>query len=171
MTKYNNYANNQLQTFISSKEKEIFMNTACVAFAFGVPSITEANLKIASMACVLQIPSYPGIYTQRDVDITLLQKAGFRHRMQVNYTIERPGYPPPTLRIARGAVGWAMTNHVSTLYIACAYPHLWRCKRDLKLAIKEKKANIAIRICPEALSKKGWFCKDCTQSRTKTKYN
>jgi hypothetical protein len=64
-----------------------------------------------------------------------------------------------------------MANGVTTLYVACAYPHLWRCRRDLKLAIKEKKANIEIRIRPEALKKKGWFCKDCTQSRTKTKSN
>jgi hypothetical protein len=147
------------------------MDTACVAFAFGAPSSTMANQKIAKMACGIQIPSYPGIYTQIDVDITLLQKAGFRDRMQVLYTVERPGYPPPTFRIARGAVAWAMANNLSTLYIACAYPHLWRCRRDLKLAINEKKANIAIRVCPEALSKKGWFCKDCTQSRTKTKSN
>lgn len=122
------------------------------------------------MACGIQIPSYPGIYTQRDVDITLLHKSD-RPRIRVTYTVERLGYPPPTLRIARGAVAWAMAHNLSTLYIACAYPHLWRCKRDLKLAIKEKKANIEIRICPEALSKKGWFCSDCTQSRTRTKAN
>jgi hypothetical protein len=147
------------------------MNIACVAFAFGVPSNTKANKRIATMACGIQIPSYPGIYTQKDIDVKALQEDGYRTRMQVNYTIERPGDPPPTLRIARAAVGWAMANGVTTLYVACAYPHLWRCRRDLKLAIKEKKANIAIRICPEAKEKKGWFCKDCTQSRTKTKSN
>jgi hypothetical protein len=145
------------------------MNIACVAFAFGTPSDTVSNQRIARMSCQINIPSYPGIYTQMDVDIKDLQTAGYRTRMVVTYTPERPGYPPPTLRIARGAVDWAMANRVTTLYIACAYPHLWRCKRDMRLAIQERKANIEIKICPEARYQKGWFCKDCTQPRANNK--
>ena len=53
------------------------MNIACVAFAFGTPSSTSANQRIAQMALGLDIPSYPGIYTQRDVNIAFLQNAGF----------------------------------------------------------------------------------------------
>lgn len=141
------------------------MNIACVAFAFGTPSDTMANQRIAMMSCQACIPSDPGIYTQMDVDIPDLQVAGKQYGMKVTYTPERPGYPPPTLRIARGAVEWAKANHVTTLYIACAYPHLWRCKRDMRLAIQEKRANIEIKVCPEARYTKGWFCKDCTQPR------
>jgi hypothetical protein len=146
------------------------MNIACVAFAFGVPSNTKANQRIATMACGIQIPSHPGIYTQKDINIKALQEDGYRNRMQVTYTVERPGYPPPTLRIARGAVEWAKANRVTTLYIACAYPHIGRCTRDLQLAIRENNANIEIKICPEAREQKGWFCKDCTQSRARLRW-
>ncbi len=146
------------------------MKTGCVAFAFGGPSNTKANQRIAQMACQINITSHPGIYTQMDVDIKTLPKDGYRDRMVVTYTVERPGYPPPTLRIARGAVDWAMSNNVSKLHIACAYPHLWRCKRDMSLAILERNARLKIKICPEARGKKGWFCKDCTQSRARLRW-
>ena len=123
------------------------MDTACVAFAFGVPSNTEANQRIAKIALGIDIPSYPGIYTQRDINIDAIKELCNRDRMQVTYTPERPGYPPPTLRLARGAVNWAIANSVTTLYIACAYPYLWRCRRDLNIAIKEKGANIKVKLC------------------------
>lgn len=143
------------------------MNTACVAFAFGVPASTKANQRIAEMACTITTPSYPGIYTQRDIQIN----RALRPRMFITYTAERPGYPPPTLRIARNAVNWGIDNNITTLVIACAYPHLWRCRRDLQIAIKEKKAKIKVIECPEARQKKGWFCPESTQDRTRTRLN
>ena len=81
------------------------------------------------------------------------------------------GEPPPTLRVCRGAVRWAMRLGLDELWIVCAKPHLWRCERDLKYAVSEAKAQIAVRICEEVeqYPEDEWFCSDSTQERTQSR--
>jgi hypothetical protein len=130
--------------------------SAVVAFAFGVPHSIRSNQRIADMA-----RDSPLIYTQRDIRIK--NPVG-----RVDYTEEKEGEPPPTLRIARGAVQWAMNLGITELWIACALPHLWRCRRDLEYAIEEAGGEITVWICEEVMEypMSSWFCPDSTQPRT-----
>jgi hypothetical protein len=131
-----------------------------LAQAFGVPSTIKSNLIIAEIASkkaeVLGAP----VFTQLDVQVKL--------GIQVVYCTEKPGFPPPTLRICRGAVQWAIKDGIDEIWIACAEPHLWRVARDLKYSIKEAKAEITVRICEEIKNYKDddWYRPDSEQKRT-----
>ena len=74
------------------------------------------------------------IFTQKDVSVDSSSVA-------VHYVNEDDG-PPPTLRIAREAVQLVIKRNLSEIWIACAFPHLWRCIRDLEDAIKEVETEI-----------------------------
>lgn len=134
-----------------------------VAFAFGVPDSINSNVCIASIAqqqaCEVEGP----IYTQRDVRV--------KPDVEVKYTEEEPNNPPPTLRIARGAVRWAQQLGLDELWIACAKPHLWRCKRDLEFAVREAGAQITVRVCEdiERYPENEWYCLNSTQPRVRSR--
>ena len=133
-----------------------------VAFSFGVPYTILSNRRIATIASQKAEEFKARIYTQLDI----LVKKG----LTVDYTEEEPGKPPPTLRIARGAVKWAQKHNLKELWIVAAKPHLWRCQRDLEQAIKEVKAQIKVRLCQkeiEQFPEKEWFCENSTQKRTR----
>lgn len=135
-----------------------------VAFAFGAPHNIQSNRWIAEIASLKAREVRAPVYTQSDVcDV----ESGIR----VEYTPEEPGSPPPTLRIARGAVAWAQQNQLTTLWVSAAKPHLWRCVRDLKYAICETKAQIVVRICKEIdkYPERGWYCSDSTQPRVRSR--
>jgi hypothetical protein len=134
-----------------------------VAFAFGVPHNIQSNLWIAQIASRKARELRAPVYTQADVCVEL----GIR----VEYSPEEPGNPPPTLRIARGAVAWAQQNKLTTLWVSAAKPHLWRCVRDLKYAIREARAQIVVRICEkiDKYPESGWYCSDSTQPRVRSR--
>ena len=134
-----------------------------VAFAFGTPSTIDSNLRIAQIADTWS-GLYNGarIYTQEDVPV---------RRKRSVHTIRQAACtdPPPTLRIARGVVRWALWHRINELWIVCATPHLWRCKRDLAFAIGELGADIDVHVCPEVEREPdGWFCPESTQPRTQS---
>lgn len=139
-------------------------NAGVVAFGFGVPHNIRSNRWIAKIASLKARELRAPVYTQSDVcDV----ESGIR----VEYTPEEPGNPPPTLRIARGAVAWAHQNKLTTLWVSAAKPHLWRCVRDLKYAIRETKAQIVVRICKEIeqYPENEWYCSDSIQPRVRSR--
>jgi len=91
----------------------------------------------------------------------------------VVYTEEKQGSPPPTLRIARGAVKWAKESGLEDLWIVAAEPHLWRCTRDLIYAVKEMRAQIGVFICEDIYqySEDKWYCAGSEQIRTRSPEN
>ncbi len=137
-----------------------------VAFAFGAPDTIRSNQWIAQIASQKARELNAPVYTQNDVQV----ESG----IEVKYTDEEPGNPPPTLRIARGAIQWAKQQGFRELWIAAAKPHLWRCKRDLVQAAREARVQITVRICCKEIElffENEWFCPDSTQPRTRSRKN
>lgn len=141
------------------------MKTGILPFAFGVPETILSNRRIASIASQKARELGAPVYTQLDIHID--------DGVEVEFTEEQPGNPPPTLRFARGAVEWAMRKNLTDLWIVAAKPHLWRCVRDLTHAIREAKAQIKIHVCEEieCYPEDEWFCADSTQERTQSRKN
>lgn len=132
-----------------------------VAFAFGAPHSTFANWRIAEMARYevwrqeqeSSLEIHAQIFTQRDIQFdplgpqndprderTLVEVQS----VEVTYIEGESDCPPSTLRIARGAVKWAKQRGIRKLWVVAAKPHLWRCVRDLKYAIREADAHIEV---------------------------
>jgi len=132
-----------------------------VAFAFGAPCTIESNKRIARIASHKAHEFGAPVYTQCDIFI--------EHGIEVYNCEEIESLPPPTLRIARGAVQWAQEQRLSELWIVAAQPHLWRCLRDLERAVRETEAQIKILACEEIwyYPPDGWFCLNSTQERTR----
>lgn len=134
-----------------------------VAFAFGVPYNINSNKLIAEIASRKAREIKAPIYTQLDIRIN--------SEVKVEYINEIQGNPPPTLRMARGAIHWAKFNEITEIWVCAAEPHLWRCLRDLKYASSEAGIQIEIRICETIkwYSENYWFCADSTQARTRSR--
>ncbi|MDP2705687.1 MAG: hypothetical protein Q8O49_00560 [bacterium] len=137
-----------------------------VAFAFGVPATIEANKQIAKVAtAIFHEMDAVAIFTQRDV---ILEPDSARY-----FPKEDPNNPPPTLRIARGAVEWAEVCGIKQLYVVAAQPHYWRAFRDLQKAVRENRLKIEVcrvsRI--DDYLEDSWFCTDSTQERTQSLEN
>jgi hypothetical protein len=141
------------------------LKAGILPFAFGVPETILSNRRIAQITSQKARELEAPVYTQLDISI----EAG----IEVEFTEEQPGNPPPTLRFARGAVEWARRKNLTDLWIVAAKPHLWRCVRDLIRAIREVKAQIEIHVCEEIeqYPEDEWFCADSTQERTQSKKN
>lgn len=139
-----------------------------VPFAFGVPANIRPNVLIANIAARRARELDAPIYTQIDVSInTICQPV-----VEVEYFPQtKPKNPPPTLRIARGAVRWAKRRGISEFWVVAAKPHLWRCLRDLRYAVREAGLRIPVLLCREVhdYPEEGWFCKDSIQFRTQAK--
>lgn len=134
-----------------------------VAFAFGAPGGILSNRQIAEIASQEVFRFDAQLYTQLDVWI---DDPDVRIRME--RIPEKPGKPPPTLRIARGAVEWAIKQGISELEIVAAPPHLNRCLRDMRFAVAETGMLIRFDICPRVLEYPvgSWFCPESAQHRT-----
>lgn len=134
-----------------------------VAFAFGVPDTILSNRRIAKIASQKAKELKTPVYTQLDVHI--------EPEIEIEYTDEKQGNPPPTLRIARGAVCWAKRLGFRELWVSAAKPQLWRCLRDLEQAVREAGVQIKIRAFKEIeqYSEDEWFCPDSTQKRTRSR--
>lgn len=141
------------------------MKAGILPFAFGVPETILSNRRIAHIASQKAHELEAPVYTQLDIHID--------DDIEVEFTEEQPGNPPPTLRFTRGAVEWARRKNLTDLWIVAAKPHLWRCVRDLTRAIREAKAQIKIHVCEEIKQypEDEWFCADSTQERTQSRKN
>ena len=140
------------------------MKTAgVVAFAFGIPETILANQHIAEIASKKARELNGSIYTQLDIRV--------EDGIPVEHTEEEPGSPPPTLRIARGAVQWAKRHELTELWVVAAKPHLWRALRDVQQAVREAGARIEVRVCKEIeqYPEDSWFCPDSTQDRVSSR--
>ena len=139
------------------------MKIGTVVFAFGRPCSLRSNKIISQIASRRAKEFSASVYTQSDISV----ESGIR----VEYVEEKPGEAPPTLRIARGAVRWALREGIEIIQIVSAKPHIWRCIRDLEYAIKEEGSNIEVRVCKEiGWYSHEWFCFDSEQKRTRSKW-
>ncbi len=136
--------------------------SAVVAFAFGTPKTILSNQIIGELASKQAYDEEIPVYTQYDVPII--------KGVRTTYADEKIGTPPPTLRIARGAVAWAKYRLINHFYVVAAKPHLWRAVRDLERATQEYRVPIEIQVCPEIelYPETSWFCADSTQERVRT---
>ncbi len=136
-----------------------------VSLSFGAPGNTIVNRLLARITTQLAFLYNFPIYTQQDIQIKY-----FSLSVDTTFTEEELGSPPPTLRIMRGAVRWAIAGGIKTLWLVTAKPHQSRAVRDLKLAIKESKENIVIRVCTEVepFSNNFWFSSESTQWPTRS---
>ena len=136
-----------------------------VAFTFGTPYTLRTNQFISRLAFQKARRIDAPVYTQLDIDSSW----GFQQK--TTYTPEIAGHAPPTLRICRGAVQWAKQLSLSELWIVCARPHLWRCKKDLEYAIHEAAADISIHVCEEIKeeSENFWYCPESAASQWYTR--
>jgi len=134
-----------------------------VAFAFGIPETILANQHIAEIASKKARELNGSIYTQLDIRV--------EDGIPVEHTEEEPGSPPPTLRIARGAVRWAIRLGLTELWIVAAKPHLWRALRDIHQAVREAGARVEIYVCKEIeqYPEDSWFCPDSAQERVRSR--
>ena len=134
-----------------------------VAFAFGAPETIRSNRRIAEIALKKSRELNARVYTQLDIHV--------EPGIKVEYTEEEAGNPPPTLRIARGAVKWAKRHGLSELWVVAAKPHLWRTLRDIQQAIRENGAQIEVCACKEIeqYPEDSWFCPDSTQDRVRSR--
>lgn len=140
------------------------MKTAgIVAFAFGVPETIRSNQRIARIASQKAWELNAPVYTQFDVRV--------EPGVKVKYADDESNNPPPTLRIARGAVRWAKQRGFRELWIVAAKPHLWRALRDVQQAVREDGTRIDIRVCEEIeqYTENSWFCSDSTQDRVRSR--
>lgn len=136
--------------------------TGIVAFAFGAPDTIRSNQLIAQIAFQKAGKLNAPVYTQLDVRV----ESG----IEVRYTNEEPGNPPPTLRMARNAVQWAKWKELTELWVVAAKPHIWRALRDVEQAVREAEGGIIVRACKEVewYPEDSWFCPDSTQDRTRS---
>ena len=142
------------------------MAVGIVAFAFGTPDSIFPNWLIAKITLRKARELNAPIYTQRDIRINVLMEP----RIEVRYIKEKPDNPPPTLRIARGAVQWAKQHRLTELWVVAAKPHLWRVLRDVQQSVQEDGALIEVHVCEEIkqYSKDSWFWPYSTQKRTRS---
>ncbi len=148
---------------MTTKKGKTERSAGVVAFAFGVPSTLRSNCLIAEIAVAHAQRLGAPIYTQLDVSIDA-------DDVKVIYAEEEPGNPPPTLRIAREVASWAQRMGFTDLLIAAAEPHVSRCERDIRYALKEIIYHTDIRICPEVhiYSNDDWFRPESKQKHTRS---
>ena len=134
-----------------------------VVQAFGAPHSILSNRRLAEIASEKARELKAPVYTQLDIVV--------EPDIEVEHTKEKYGSPPPTLRIARGAVRWAKQRGITELWIIAAKPHSWRVLRDIRRGISEARENIEVHICEEVgqYPEDSWFCPDSTQDRTKSR--
>lgn len=138
------------------------MKPGIVAFAFGTPATIFSNRRLAEIATGWAKELEAPVYTQRDISL-----GGDVEFEYAEETFE----PPPTLRMAREAVHWAVTRGIGELYVVAATPHRDRCLRDLRVAADEAGVEIGIFGClptPEEYVEDAWFCLDSADPSTRS---
>ncbi|MFH0912636.1 MAG: hypothetical protein V1807_03215 [Patescibacteria group bacterium] len=144
----------------------MFQNaTGIVVFAFGSPSSIEPNqllMHISTVSTILY--GADQVFTQKELPFG-------PERHNIEYISEKEN-AEPTLRIARWAVKRAIAKKMRQLIIIAATPHVGRCIRDVRWAIKEQKAEIEAEICSDMrlypINK--WFCAESSQPRSRSSW-
>lgn len=133
-----------------------------MAFAYGAPYTILSNQQIAKIASEKSRGHFAPAFTQMDVALD--------KDIDIYYVEENAGSPPPILRIAREAVQWARRRGIRKLWIVAAMPHIWRCERDLRYAVKEAGSSIEVETCEEIgqFTENSWYCLNSTQNRTRS---
>ena len=133
-----------------------------IAFAFGVPAAIRSNRQIALIASDQAKKLNAPVFTQADVRL--------EHGITASRIDEEPGKPPPTLRMARDAIKWAIKNGITELHVVAAKPHMWRAHRDVRRAVQEigMQHRIAVHSIDTKFPKDSWFCVDSTQERVRS---
>jgi hypothetical protein len=139
------------------------LKTGVVAFAFGDGDIPPNH----EIALVAERHAYADgevweILTQKEVPI--YRSAGDPYFIEY---ISEQANGEPTLRIARWMVARAVKLGIKKLIVVAAGPHVWRCMRDLRYAIKESGVQIQLEQS-QFSSFKAWFCEESSQSRTRS---
>lgn len=141
-----------------------------VAYAFGSPWDILSNERLAALArdCFTESLAKV-IFTQRELQIPFVSAD------KVEY-ISNDKKAEPTLRIARWAVRRAVEMGLVSLIVVAAEPHIERCVRDVRWAVREQQADAEILV--EAYSCQlrflspfpvgAWFCSDSTQPHTRS---
>ena len=126
----------------------------------GIPSNLAISRITFDMASQYGLP----IFTQKDL-ICLGPGA------DATYVAEKPNHPAATLEIAFQCVDWAIQRRILILWVVGAEPHLWRCIRDLRYAIRKAGVEVAIVIATEVyeIPESIWFCPDSSQSFHRTR--
>ncbi|MDP1689353.1 MAG: hypothetical protein Q8L47_04480 [bacterium] len=148
---------------------------AVVAFAFGTGH-TQANPCIGLIAAEKAVSlRFKRSFSDSLLEVTVYSQPDLsNHIWEVtpqSIIAEKPGKPSPTLRISMWVVERAVEDGVTDLWIAAASPHLPRCERDLRWAIRHAGADIRVHICEkiEEKSYEFWFDPASTQARTQTR--
>lgn len=148
-----------------AKENRLILGekAAVIAFAFSTQKFGQ-NRWISETALKLAAEKNADIFTQGEfLDIPPGAKVDY-----VNESFEKPA---PTLRIALEAVRWAEKKMVSRFFVVAAPPHLRRCLRDLKYALKLGKSEITLDpYLPVSPKEIRWFTKDTRQARTRFRF-
>jgi len=139
------------------------MSAGVVAFAFGTPVKIRANVMLAAIAQQKALARNIPLYTQWDIASSV--------RTVDCTTIAQDAEPPPTLRIARGAMDWARKRGITQVWVVAAVPHMERVMRDLRIARSEQRVPVVLRRVQECygLRYAHWFFNDSTQLRTRSK--
>jgi hypothetical protein len=141
------------------------MKTGLVAFAFGVPNTLRSNRSIAAAASAKAVDLGCPLYTQRDI---------LPIAPNIELELVQEDYPRrvPTLRIALGAVRWAIDKGLGELWVCAADAHLPRCLRDVRFALQKANAAINVRVCTfaENYPPDYWFCEDSLQADTRKRW-
>jgi len=110
-----------------------------VAFAFGSPASILPNrfLKEAAASVAFK-QSARLILTQKELP--------FPSSITIVRFISEAENAEPTLRIARWAIEEAIKEGLTRLIVVAVGPHIWRCLRDIRWAIRQNKkaANIQV---------------------------
>ena len=143
--------------------------TLVVGFAFATPASAFVNkvlrFRIEDLCARQDEGEQIFVFTQPDLG-TLLP---YMLRTRTQMIREEEGKPSPTLRIAREAIAFALKYHITRIRIVAAGPHMWRCLRDMKMAMKE--AETLLPLVAEkfdTMSWSSWFHESSTQPRTKS---
>ncbi len=105
-----------------------------VAFAFGMPHSIPANEAIHDVACAAAHIMNASVFTQLDCGI---MNPHVPNGVWIFPQIPGANPPPPTLRIARFAALSAKRIGLTELHIVAAPPHIRRCMRDMRMAMRE----------------------------------
>jgi len=139
-----------------------------IAFAFGMLETILSNQRIAQITLQKVRELNASVYTQLDIAYILVPEI-----VDIQSIRNDEFGPPPTLRIARGAIQWAKRRKITELWIVAAEPHLWRALRDVQQAVREAEEYIEVRICEEIKQypRGSWFCLNSAQKRTRSWWN
>ena len=134
------------------------------AFAFGVDCVIMSNVAIAKRAAHAAEYFDAMVFTQLDV-----------HLMGVSVEYFKPVVPGvylSTLDLSRWMAKRAKEERLTEIRIVAAQPHVWRCLRDVRAALRAERLNILVSVyefSDDSYQHSDiWFCPESEQWYTRT---